>query len=791
MVRTIAPIVVLAVPACFSPPPAESAASGALSELRREAPDDDFEIVRRHQTLDGSQVYLEVRRSSEGRLSRRFAITQQGEVKSISEAQRALYMSHRRQFGSMTLPAARRFTAEPERENLLVAVYDPAAFSAESVRARLAELGLEDSAQVEEDPPFVILRARGERALQLAREPWTSRTMLFDDDEERQAFGVPSTQKIPDNAIATNSDTEFKANGIYGRNVKVGLIELNESCGIWADELPNGTIQGHEAFHSLTGVDYMEPRRKCMSDTVCGVPCRTTAFIPNNGGVCRDGYCIDQHATAVAARIASHSECGTTANDCNPADSGDYHAAKVDLYVANNLVGGGATELIDAYDYFVQNDVHIVNESWALGGAQNGVTVRDVLQDYYARVHDITFVNAAGQSASPEVERTVCNGFNSLCVGGFEKPSLTSRDHESYSFWTPTYWGNVAVPNAAPDPYADVSGISKDAVEKPDLVGPAFAAVIPDTAGTDRHRWTWGDGTSYAAPVIAGLIALRSERCSGFAGRPINPLVPRAELRTQGGIRDYAFETTSTCPSGPGAPVGSPGPDWFRYPTPDQRYGCDYRAGVGAVDSADLDARVCSSTPDDPDPRPPSGSGGTPSPSGYETSTETEISFTDPDLEDFEDDFPGLVVEDPTPGDLGDKLALPHVARSRPTTKYRSLMRWEADVGQNLVPGRIRASLVHESCPTAPTSLPSPTSLQDLPVTLNLDLALIVTRQGDPTPRLIAASENYPDTNEGFDRTISFPVDSMELVLLVPDEASTCPLSAKEHYDWWIEYADY
>ena len=42
---------------------------------------EDEEIVRRHQTLDGSQAYLEVRRSSEGRLSRRFAITQEGEVK--------------------------------------------------------------------------------------------------------------------------------------------------------------------------------------------------------------------------------------------------------------------------------------------------------------------------------------------------------------------------------------------------------------------------------------------------------------------------------------------------------------------------------------------------------------------------------------------------------------------------------------------------------------------------------------------------------------------------------------
>ncbi|HJL42416.1 MAG TPA: S8/S53 family peptidase [Myxococcales bacterium LLY-WYZ-16_1] len=752
-----------------------------------------FEVIKQHETLDGSQSYLEVRRSSEGRLSRRFAMTREGAIQSITEAQRALYMSHHRQFGSMTLPAARRFVAEPERHNLLVAVYDPASVSVEAVEDRLQELGLGDEAKVYRDPPFVFLSAQGSEVLKVAREPWASRTMLFDLHPGRQAFGVPVTQEIPDNAIATNSDTEFNANNIFGRNVKVGLVELNNFCGIWAQEQSDGTILGHEAFQSLTGIDYMRPRIPCDFDWQCSTQCETAADIVNNVGVCRDGFCIDQHATAVAARIASHSECGTSPNDCDPADTGDYHAAMVDLYVANNLVNlGSRSQLIDAYNYFVQNDVHIVNESWAMSGAQNGVTVRDVLQDYYARVHDITFVNAAGQrqSGSDEVEPTVCNGFNSLCVGGFAKPSRTSRAHESYSFWTPSSWMNLVVPNSAPDPYSDVRGISKDAVEKPDLVGPAVDAVIPFTAGTDRHRWVFGDGTSYAAPVIAGLIALRSERCSGIAGRPINPLVPRSELRTQGGLRDYAFETNSTCPSGPGAPTDSPGPDWFRYPTPDLRYGCDYRAGVGAVDSADLDVRVCRSTPADPDPRPPSGGG--PSPSGYETSSETEVSPTDPDLADFEDDFPGLVVEDPTPGDLGDdKLSLPHVARSRATTQYRSLMRWEADVGQTLVPGRIRASLVHESCPTAPTSLGSSTSLADIPVTLNLDLALIVTRQGDPTPRLVAASENYPDTNEGFDRTISFPVDSLELVLLVPDEASSCPLSAKEHYDWWIDYVDY
>jgi len=76
-------------------------------------------------------------------------------------------------------------------------------------------------------------------------------------------------------------------------------------------------------------------------------------------------------------------------------------------------------------------------------------------------------------------------------------------------------------------------------------------------------------------------------------------------------------------------------------------------------------------------------------------------------------------------------------------------------------------------------------------VVVNLDLLLLVKKPNVTAWTLVAASESFPDTNEGFDVDVSYPVEELKLLMLVPDFNGTCPLSSKEPYEWWVEYVDF
>ena len=290
--------------------------------------------VKRLRTSDiqtGALHHVVVRHSAPGRVSRRFAINAQGQDSDVAKMHSRFVAQHQLRFGTLTLPAAQRLLESPNEQHDLM-VFFSQEWSAAEVRASISKMKLRSPADVGEDPWVVLARVDSDEALALARQPWAQRTLAFQPDTESVAFGVPNAEEIPDNAATTNSDTSFthrapiEADNIYGRNVKVGLVELGPNCGIWAKEDAAGSIVGHEAFSSLSGIDYFIPPATCTIDADCSsglaafgmtpsANCDTAAPIFSGQGRCRSGICVDPDATFVASRIASHSECGTTAGD--------------------------------------------------------------------------------------------------------------------------------------------------------------------------------------------------------------------------------------------------------------------------------------------------------------------------------------------------------------------------------------------------------------------------------------------------------------------------------------------
>lgn len=206
--------------------------------------------------------------------------------------------------------------------------------------------------------------------------------------------------------------------------------------------------------------------------------------LPNNLGtrVAGDGN-VDDHATATAGMAAS-----TSSTFRGIAPGAGIYSANGTTYADANM-----SAALDAG----ANNAHILNNSWGpnCGAADGSTDVHARHADYIVRYRWDTVTAAAGnngQCAGGEFVDGVAGGYNVIAVGNYDDVgTVTSTDN---------------VMNASSS-YRDPSSAHGDR-EKPEVAAPGTnitsTVMVPFSVCASANV---GSGTSYSAPMVAGLAA--------------------------------------------------------------------------------------------------------------------------------------------------------------------------------------------------------------------------------------------------------------------------------------------
>ncbi|MGM9813323.1 MAG: S8 family peptidase [Candidatus Enteromonas sp.] len=164
--------------------------------------------------------------------------------------------------------------------------------------------------------------------------------------------------------------------------------------------------------------------------------------------------------------------------------STDWHAAcTASIFGGRNGIASGSELYLattdvyfeDACSWFVDNDVHLVNQSCCFAN-QYGYDSDAAYLDYFANQYKIVFVNAAGNDAQIQSPST---GVNSLCIASCD------ADGDVSSF----------------------SGVGLDATLQGKLCKPNFTAPGGNLVGIENISGLV-NGTSFSAPMVTGVVAL-------------------------------------------------------------------------------------------------------------------------------------------------------------------------------------------------------------------------------------------------------------------------------------------
>jgi len=299
-------------------------------------------------------------------------------------------------------------------------------------------------------------------------------------------FSRADEPMIPTSAVSSQDMNleQFHTLNHYGMDVRVGLLEACSDCGVW------GEIWADNANLWFDITERSAPR-SCTVDADC-------ATLNDDFPECVDGECMGWHPTTVAGMV------GMLPDLFHPAG-----APIVDLYVATGS-GSHAQKL----DWQVGQGVRVSNESWI------GSYTNPNAQDYYVRNWGMSLTRAAGNGG--QFASSSCAASNHLCVGGYD-PSGTA------DVWTDDgIWGGASTANPADCP-GPSPGYGCDR-EVPDLVGHATGVTSTTCDDLDADGLQSGlSGTSFAAPAIAGTVALMADR---NAMMEYYPEVVRAILMT-------------------------------------------------------------------------------------------------------------------------------------------------------------------------------------------------------------------------------------------------------------------
>ncbi len=193
---------------------------------------------------------------------------------------------------------------------------------------------------------------------------------------------------------------------------------------------------------------------------------------------------VDQHATATAGMAAS-----TNSTHRGIAYGAGIYSANGTTYADANM-----SAALDA----AANNADILNNSWGpgCGGADGSMNVHARHADYIVRYVWDTVTAAAGNNGdctNNEFVGGVANGYNVIAVGNYDDKGTTSSSdntmNSSSSYRNPT------------SPHGDR--------EKPEVAAPGTnISSLLMTDSSDCPTGDVGSGTSYSAPMVAGVASL-------------------------------------------------------------------------------------------------------------------------------------------------------------------------------------------------------------------------------------------------------------------------------------------
>jgi subtilisin family serine protease len=187
--------------------------------------------------------------------------------------------------------------------------------------------------------------------------------------------------------------------------------------------------------------------------------------------------------------------CGTIAGGKTPDGISIGVAPKADLLVAGVLVGEATLRtLMEGLSWAVERGADIINMSLGFSYFEPlFAEVFDILIDQFGILPVVAIGNDShGNSSSPG------NAYSAFAVGAVEKMPYPSKKVDVAFF---SSGASLVFPDQKPH----------DLVIKPDVVAPGaqvFSCIPPEKRPDGTYQYSYMDGTSMAAPHVAGTAAL-------------------------------------------------------------------------------------------------------------------------------------------------------------------------------------------------------------------------------------------------------------------------------------------